>query len=88
MRIEVQAQAYSNVFLIAGITTLAAVGLAFVLRTGSAYSVPAAPSAPATPSAPSATAAEPAEAQGRAVAAGRERSARRGLAHLAGKGLR
>jgi MFS family permease len=38
MRIEVQAQAYSNVFLIAGITTLAAVGLAVVLRAGPASS--------------------------------------------------
>jgi EmrB/QacA subfamily drug resistance transporter len=68
-RIEVQAQAYSNVFLIAGITTLAAVGLAFMLRTGSA------PSA----------AAEPAEAEGDSAPAGREASARRSLADATGK---
>jgi EmrB/QacA subfamily drug resistance transporter len=34
LQIEVQAQAYSNVFLIAGICTLAGVLLAFVLRNG------------------------------------------------------
>jgi EmrB/QacA subfamily drug resistance transporter len=36
LHVEVEAQAYSNVFLIAGICTLAGVGLAFFLRHGKA----------------------------------------------------
>jgi hypothetical protein len=34
LQVEVQAQAYSNVFLVAGICTLAGVFLAFFLRHG------------------------------------------------------
>jgi hypothetical protein len=38
LQVEVQAQAYSNVFLVAGVCTMAGVVLAFFLRSGNAPS--------------------------------------------------
>ena len=87
MRVEVQAQAYGNVFLIAGLTTLAAVGLAFALRAGAATR-PAGADSPGRdgPAARAPYRAGPARRRANGAGGGGSRSARRGLARPATEG--